>query len=77
MVGLQDVAKVVMGLGLVYWFFWWCVPSWLGFSVYMRNWPRNSEWVAWGIYGMAILGPVMMSNATLLYIAWRTRRAKR
>jgi hypothetical protein len=73
MVKLQDLAKATMGLGLVYWFLWWCVPAWLGFRVYIWNCP---EWVAWSVYGLAILAPMMMSNATLLYIEWRSRRRR-
>lgn len=73
MLTLQDLAKVVMGLGLLYWFLWWCLPAWLGFTVSIYGCP---QWVAWSVYGLAILAPVIMNNATLLYIEWRSRRAK-
>lgn len=74
LLSLQDLAKVVMGLGLLYWFLWWCVPAWLGFGVYIYGCPQC---VAWSVYGLAILAPVMMNNATLLYIEWRSRRRVR
>jgi hypothetical protein len=71
MVRLQDVAKSIIGIGMIYWFFWWCFPLWSGWLP--ASYSHGKAW-AWSMYGIALLGPVMFQSITILYIEWRSRK---